>query len=240
MKIALIGYGRMGRLVEELALRRGWHIGPKLDIDNNRHGSGITAEAMQGVDAGIDFSQPDAVLANVEAAARAGLHLVVGATGWLDQLDRVRGLVEQSGIGLIYGSNFSLGMNLFFEIVSSAAVLIGKVPQYDAYLEEAHHKGKKDAPSGTALSLREILRVHLGKSDVSVASTRAGFIPGDHIVGFDSESDTIVLEHRARSRQGFAEGALLAAGWISGRKGFYNFREAFPEIAGLSGVLQRN
>jgi 4-hydroxy-tetrahydrodipicolinate reductase len=233
MKIALLGYGKMGKLVETIALREGWEIGPKLDIQDNAHGSGITPESMAGVNVAIEFSQPDAVLANVEAAARAGINIVLGTTGWTDRYDTVEKIVQDSGIGLVYGANFSLGMNLFFEIVSHAARVVGMTPQYEAYVHEEHHSAKKDAPSGTALSLLDLIRPHLNNPNPSVTSVRAGRIPGTHVIGFDSEADSILLEHRARSRQGFAEGAVLAARWITGKKGIYDFRKVFREIVGI-------
>jgi 4-hydroxy-tetrahydrodipicolinate reductase len=233
MKLALLGYGKMGKLVETIALRQGWEVGPKLDIAENVGGSGITAESMAGVDVAVEFSQPEAVLQNIEAAARLGINLVVGATGWAKQKAKVEQIVQNSGIGLIYGANFSLGMNLFFEIMTHAARIMGMVPQYDAYISEEHHKAKKDAPSGTALNLLDLMRPHLSNPNLSIASIRAGWIPGTHTIGFDSEADTITLEHRARSRQGFAEGAVLAARWIAGKKGFYDFRQVFREIVGL-------
>lgn len=233
MKIALLGYGKMGRLVETIALREGWEVGPKLDIQDNAQGGGITPASMAGVDVAIEFSQPEAVLANIEAAARTGINVVVGTTGWADQRDKVERIVLDSGIGLIYGANFSLGMNLFFEIVSHAARVVGMIPQYDAFVHEEHHSAKKDAPSGTALSLLDIIRPHLNNPNPSVTCVRAGRIPGTHVIGFDSEADSILLEHRARSRQGFAEGAILAARWISGKKGVYDFRKVFREIVGI-------
>ncbi len=233
MKIALLGYGKMGRLVEEIALREGWEVGPKLDIHNNEGGRGITPAAMAGVDVAIEFSQPEAVLPNIEAAARTGINLVVGTTGWADQRSIVERLVLESGIGLVYGANFSLGMNLFFQIIAHAAQLVGAIPQYDSYISEAHHGAKKDAPSGTALNLVDMLRPYSKNPDLRVACTRAGWIPGTHIIGFDSEADSIILEHRARNRQGFAEGAVLAARWIAGKKGTYDFRQVFREIVGL-------
>ncbi len=234
MRIALLGYGKMGRLVEQIALREGWEVGPRLDIGDNIQGAGITRTSMNGVDVAVDFSQPDAVIPNIEAASRAGVNLVVGTTGWLNDRARVQRLVEQTAIGLVYGSNFSIGMNLFFAIVSHASQVIGKIPQYDAFLEEQHHRAKKDAPSGTALTLAELMRPYFKSQEPGIASVRAGYIPGNHIVGFDSEADTILLEHRARSRQGFAEGAILAARWIVGKKGFYEFRDVFREILGIS------
>ena len=140
-------------------------IGPKLDIKDNAEGSGITPASMAGVDVAIEFSQPEAVLPNIEAAARAGVNLVVGTTGWSDQRSKVEQIVRESGIGLIYGANFSLGMNLFFEIVSHSARIMGMIPQYDAYLSEEHHRAKKDAPSGTALNLLDMMRPHLKQSE---------------------------------------------------------------------------
>ncbi len=231
MKIALLGYGKMGKLVEAMALREGWEVGPKLDVDNNAGAVGITTASMRGVDVAVDFSQPDAVLPNIEAAARAGVNLVVGTTGWADQRSQVERIVLESGIGLVHAANFSVGMNLFFEIVAHAAKIISKIPQYDPYLSEEHHRAKKDAPSGTALNLLELIKPYY--ANPGVTSTRAGFIPGNHIIGFDSEADTIILEHRARSRQGLAEGAILAARWLAGKKGFYDFRDVFREILGL-------
>jgi 4-hydroxy-tetrahydrodipicolinate reductase len=233
MKIALLGYGKMGKLVETIALREGWEIGSKLDIQDNPQGSGITPDSMAGVDVAIEFSQPEAVMPNIAAAARVGVNLVVGTTGWADQRSKAERLVLDSGIGLVYSSNFSLGMNLFFEIIAHSARIVGMLPQYDAYISEEHHRAKKDAPSGTALSLLDVMRPHLSNPNLSVASIRAGSIPGTHVIGFDSEADTILLEHRARSRQGFAEGAILAARWIAGKKGFYDFRRIFREIVGL-------
>ena len=233
MKIALLGYGKMGKLVEAIALREGWEVGPKLDINDNEQGSGITPKSMAGVDVAIEFSQPEAVLANIQAAARTGINIVVGTTGWSEERIKVEKIVSDSGIGLVYGANFSLGMNLFFEIVSHAARAVGMIPQYDAYVHEEHHSAKKDAPSGTALSLLDIIRPHLNNPNPSITCVRAGRIPGTHLIGFDSEADTILLEHRARSRQGFAEGAVLAARWIAGKKGIYDFRQVFREIVGI-------
>ena len=233
MKIALLGYGKMGKLVEVLAMHEGWEVGPKLDIVGNAEGRGITASSMKGVNVAIDFSQPDAVLPNVEAAARLGVNLVVGTTGWMDAFDRVKRVVDDSDIGLVYGANFSLGMNLFWEIVERTSQLMGKLPQYDPFLTEQHHRAKQDSPSGTAIRLAEIMSRHYSGRTIAIGSTRAGFIPGIHTVGFDSEADTILLEHRVRNRQGLAEGAILAAKWISDRKGLYDFHDVFIQILGI-------
>ena len=154
--------------------------------------------------------------------------MVTGTTGWHDRLDEARSLVEQSGIGFVYGSNFSIGVNLMFKITGYAADLFSHFPSHDPFIEEAHHKLKKDAPSGTALILKRIVGAAYDR-DVPTSSTRAGYIPGRHNVGFDSEADCLAITHTARSRAGFAEGALLAANWISGRKGFYEFAEIIDE-----------
>jgi 4-hydroxy-tetrahydrodipicolinate reductase len=233
MKIAILGYGKMGKLVEVLARNEGLEIGPKLDIHNNAGGQGITMPAMAGVDVAMEFSQPDAVVPNVEAAARLGIHLVVGTTGWSDSFNKVERIVRESGIGMVYGANFSIGMNLFYEIVAHAAQLMGKFPQYDPFLAEQHHRAKKDAPSGTAISLQKILAPHFSGRTPAIASTRAGFIPGNHQVGFDGEADTILLEHRVRNRQGLAQGAILAARWIAGKKGLYDFHSVFAQMLGV-------
>jgi 4-hydroxy-tetrahydrodipicolinate reductase len=233
MKIALLGYGKMGKMVETIARQEGWQIGPILDIDDNVSGSGISKSSMAGVDVAIDFSQPDAVLANIEAAAGAGVNLVVGTTGWLSEMERVREWVRQSGIGMVYGSNFSVGMNLLFELVRRAAQMTASTRKYDPFICEQHHRAKLDAPSGTALSLKRIVEPHFPGRDVTVACTRAGAIPGNHQVGFDSDADTIILEHRARSRQGLAEGAVLAARWVAGKKGLHDFHDVFAQILGM-------
>lgn len=233
MRIALLGYGKMGRLLEAIAAREGWEVNPILDINDNINGNGITRASMKGVDAAIDFTQTEAVLPNIEAAARAGVNLVEGTTGWLKELPRVERIVLESGIGLVYGANFSVGMNLYMEIILHAAKVMANIPQYDPYLLEEHHSAKKDAPSGTALKILELIKPYLKKTNPSVACIRAGSIPGTHVVGFDSEADTIVLEHRARNRQGFAEGAIMAARWIKGKHGLYDFRQVFSEILGI-------
>jgi 4-hydroxy-tetrahydrodipicolinate reductase len=233
MRIALLGYGKMGRLLETIAVREGWEVNPTLDINDNVNGSGITRESMQGVDVAIDFSQTEAVLPNIEAAARAGVNLVEGTTGWLEELPRVEKIVRESGIGLVYGANFSVGMNLYMEMISHAVKIMSKIPQYDPYLFEEHHSAKKDAPSGTALKIIELMKPYLKNPNLSVACIRAGSIPGTHVVGFDSEADTIIFEHRARNRQGFAEGAIMAARWLKGKHGLYDFRRVFNEVLGI-------
>lgn len=223
MNLALIGYGKMGRLVEELALSRGHRVLFKIDIEGNEQGQALTVEHLNGVDVAVDFSIPDAVLRNVERISALGISMVVGTTGWWNQLEKARRLVEQNRVGFVYGSNFSIGVNVFFQLMEAAATLIQQYPQYDPWIYEIHHRAKLDAPSGTALKLKQILEKEYGERAFSVASNRAGTVPGEHTVGFDSESDTLTFTHTARSRLGFASGALHAAEWIQGHKGFYEF-----------------
>ena len=222
MKLALIGYGKMGRMVEQAAAREGVEVAAILDPITGSRGK------LSDADVCIDFTDPGAVIENIKAAAAARVGMVVGTTGWLDRLDEARLLVEESGIGLVYGSNFSVGVNLMFKITRYAAELFSRFPSHDPFIEEAHHKFKKDAPSGTALSLKQIVESEYDR-EIPTSSTRAGYFPGAHTVGFDSEADTLQIVHTARSRAGFAEGALLAAMWINGRKGFYEFSQIIDE-----------
>jgi 4-hydroxy-tetrahydrodipicolinate reductase len=229
MKIGLIGYGAMGRLVGDLAAQRGHEIAVKIDIEGAERDVEDLVRSLGGCDVAIDFSIADAVPKNAEACARAQVPLVVGTTGWLSDVEQVRRIVEDSDGTLIYGANFSIGVQIFFRVAARAAELFRNVESYDPFIEEAHHKRKRDAPSGTALQLKQIAEAQLGR-EVPAASTRAGYIPGTHRLGFDSAADQIRLTHEARSREGFAAGALMAAEWIAGRKGFYEFSEVFDEI----------
>lgn len=222
MKLALLGYGKMGRMVEQAAGREGVEVVAILDPVSGARGS------LGDADVCIDFTEPSAVIENIKAAAAARVAMVVGTTGWYAQLEEARGLVEASGIGLVYGSNFSVGVNLMFKITQYAAELFSRFPLHDPFIEEAHHKFKKDAPSGTAVFLKRIVESQYNR-EAPTSSTRAGYIPGRHVVGFDSEADTLTIAHTARSRAGFVEGALLAARWIAGRKGFYEFSEIIEE-----------
>ncbi|MBI3934340.1 MAG: dihydrodipicolinate reductase [Acidobacteria bacterium] len=225
MNLALIGYGKMGRMVEALALARGHRILFKIDIEGNEQGQALTAANFKGVEVAVDFSIPDAVLRNVERITALGVSMVVGTTGWWSQIERVRQLVGENGVGFVYGSNFSIGVNVFFQLMEAAATLFQLYPQYDPWIYEIHHCHKLDAPSGTALKLKQILEKAFGERPISIASNRAGTVPGEHIVGFDSESDTLTFTHTARSRLGFAAGALHAAEWIRSRRGFYEFSD---------------
>ncbi|HEY0081692.1 MAG TPA: dihydrodipicolinate reductase C-terminal domain-containing protein [Pyrinomonadaceae bacterium] len=228
MKLAIIGNGAMGRLVRTLAEADGHEVGRIITSHDAARGMDELVELLRGHDAVIDFSVAAAVLKNIEAAARAGVPVVEGTTGWNDVETEARRLVAAHAGALVYGANFSVGVNLFYRIVARAAELFAAT-DYAPFIEEAHHSRKRDAPSGTALKLRDLLAARIAR-DISVASTRAGHIPGTHRVGFDSAADQITLTHTARTREGFAAGALLAARWIEGRRGVYEFSEAIDSI----------
>ena len=234
MKVALVGHGKMGHEVEAVLKERG-------------HEAVVAAKDgpfPAGCAVGIDFTRSDAVPGNVEKALKAGARYVVGTTGWTDRIEDVRRMVAQSGSGLVHAANFSVGVNLFYKVVRDAAAILAKFPEYDPFVLERHHRQKKDAPSGTAKVLAGIVSSAGGKrpkpvSDLEgalpddafhVAAVRAGGIVGDHTVGFDSGGDEILLEHRARTRRGFALGAVLAAEWISTRTGMHSFDAVLEDL----------
>ncbi len=229
MKIALIGYGAMGKLIEISAENKSHEIAVIVDESDADLPAEILAEKLKGVDAAIDFSIAGAVTRNVAACLLAGVPLVEGTTGWNGEKETIEDLVKEKNGAFVFGANFSIGVNLFYRIADFAAELVGKFEDYEAFVEEQHHSRKKDQPSGTALKLKAIVGAHV-KKDFSVAATRAGHIPGTHRVGFDGAADQILLEHSARVREGFAAGAILAAEWIVGKKGFYEFADVLDEI----------
>jgi 4-hydroxy-tetrahydrodipicolinate reductase len=238
LKIAVVGHGKTGREVEVVLRERGHE-----PVRVPRGGPYPAACAV-----GIDFTNADAVVGNVAAAMSAGSRYVVGTTGWSEQLDAISSSVRRAGGGLVHGANFSLGVNLFYRIVRDAAALLAGFPEYDPFVLERHHRQKKDIPSGTAKALAAILEDSKGRrlrgvtsfagaipeGAFHVASVRAGGVVGDHTVGFDSGGDEIVLEHRARSRRGFATGAVLAAEWIATRTGVHGFEEVLDDLLAAS------
>jgi 4-hydroxy-tetrahydrodipicolinate reductase len=228
-KLAIVGYGKMGRLIEQFAPEYGFTVALKLDEFNNTACEGVTAANFEGIDMAVDFSIPAAVVENVDRIAALGVSMVVGTTGWLEEVERVKAAVARHGIGLVWSPNFSIGVNAFFRLVSEAARLLGSEPSYGAWAWEIHHATKKDAPSGTLLKLVEEMKKSGFERPIDVSANRAGAHPGTHEIGFDSAADTITLRHTARSREGFARGALKAAQWLIGRRGFHEFSEAlFP------------
>lgn len=240
MKIALFGYGNMGKEIERLINESGKH--QVVSISFKRVGDYMDEEGVKNADVVIDFTSPEIVVENIRRVATLGKNMVIGTTGWYEHLKEVEKIVEESGIGLIYAQNFSVGANIFFQMVAHAARLMSKFGNYDVYGFEIHHTGKKDSPSGTALRIaKEILGNFPAKRTIQTekldrqrnpeelhfASIRGGRNPGFHQVVFDSSADTITLSHTAHNRQGFAEGAILAAEFILGKKGLFAFDEIF-------------
>ncbi len=226
MNILVLGKGKTGSLVAEIAQQRG-HAVTSIDEFDNVDGSALTAEKLSSYDVAIDFTAPSAVMGNIQALAKAGKNMVVGTTGWYDEMPNVQKLVEQSGIGFIYGSNFSIGMNVFFEIARTAAAALKY--GYRGEIAERHHVTKKDAPSGTAVIMQRIVQETSGE-ELKITSVREGDTVGMHVLVLDSDNDTMMLTHDAKNRRGLAEGAVLAAEWIADKKGFHDFKRVYREM----------
>ncbi len=246
MKVAIIGYGGMGREVEKVLLDRGHEVSARVDpVQQGMDAKELTEEIARNSDMAIEFSHAEAVLENARACVRLGLSSVVGTTGWFGRLDELKKILESAKIGYLYGSNFSIGAHLFFALAAAATELSNPCPEYDIMGWEVHHRRKKDSPSGTALTLARIVtarsvrktRVVTERLDrppapdeLHFASIRGGDEPGTHTILLDSSFDTIELTHRARSRGGFALGAVRAAEWLSGRKGLFEVNDFIQEI----------
>ena len=221
MNIVVLGRGKTGALVAQVAQERGHNV-TVMGIAENAYAAGLTKEKLKGVDVAIDFTTPQAVISNIEACTQSKVNMVVGTTGWHTELERVRKLVEKSDTGLVHSSNFSLGVNVFFEVARAASTAVSH--GYFARIMEKHHTEKKDSPSGTALALKRLMQPP-GTPEIEITSIREGDAVGQHIILLDSPNDTMMLVHDAKSRRGFAEGALLAAEWIRGRKGLFEFAD---------------
>lgn len=226
MNILLLGCGKTGSLVAEVARQRGHQV-EVLRSSDNPDGGALTAERLGKTDVVIDFTTPKAALVNIEACANAGTAMVVGTTGWYDNLPRVRALVGSKASGFVYGANFSIGVNIFYEVAKTAAAALRH--NYFGQLFERHHAIKKDAPSGTALALQKIIR-DASSTEVEITSFREGEVVGMHEFVLDSPNDDIYLCHDAKSRNGFAEGAVRAAEWVIGKKGFFDFKDIWREL----------
>jgi 4-hydroxy-tetrahydrodipicolinate reductase len=218
LNLALVGYGKMGKLIEQLAPQVGFSVSAKVDV-------GDDIELARGADVAIEFTQPEAAPQNIERLAAMGIPVVCGTTGWFHELPRVQQAVEGNGSALVWSPNFSVGVNVFTRLVAEAAHLLMQEPDYGAWAWEIHHSTKKDAPSGTLLKLVQAMKSAGYERPIDVGSNRAGAHPGTHEIGFDSAADTITLRHSARSREGFARGALKAAHWIIGKRGVFEFSE---------------
>lgn len=223
--LGLVGYGKMGRLVEQLAPQHGFEVKLRLNATGNSHGRAITRETFSGIDVAIEFTTPEAAPDNLKHLAEAGVQAICGTTGWSEQTAAVSAAVEKAGTGLVWSPNFSVGVAVFQRLVREAATLLKDVDAYGAWAWEIHHDTKKDARSGTLLQLVDTMRRYGYKRPIDVSSNRAGRHPGTHEVGFDSAADTITMRHTARSREGFAHGALKAARWVLTQRGVHTFEE---------------
>jgi 4-hydroxy-tetrahydrodipicolinate reductase len=226
MNLLILGCGKTGSLVAEVARERRHHV-RTLDVDENADARALTPAFLAPFNVAIDFTTPAAVVANAEACIRAGKNFVVGTTGWYEQLPRLREMVLEAKTGFLYGSNFSIGVNLFFEIAATAGAALKY--DYSGQIFERHHVTKKDAPSGTAITIQKIVCAAGGK-EVEIVSFREGDAVGMHEITFDSPNDRIYLCHDAKSRRGFADGAVRAAEWLAGKTGFYEFRNVWREL----------
>jgi 4-hydroxy-tetrahydrodipicolinate reductase len=226
MNILILGRGKTGSLVAEVARQRSHQVSV-IGASDNPRASALTAAKLGPVEMVVDFTTPSAVLDNIEACIHAGKSIVVGTTGWYGELARVRQMVEKSGSGLLYAANFSVGVNLFFDIARSAAAALQH--QYFGQVFERHHAQKKDAPSGTAVALQRIIQDASG-TGLEITSFREGDVVGMHELVLDSPSDTIYLCHDAKSRRGFAEGAVRAAEWLADKKGFFDFKDVWRRL----------
>jgi 4-hydroxy-tetrahydrodipicolinate reductase len=229
--LAIVGYGKMGKLIERLAPEYGFEVRARFSGADNPGGQGLSHETLRGIDVAVEFTTPLAAPVNIRHLAVLGVNSVVGTTGWFEQLPTAREAVVHAKTGLVWAANFSVGVNLFLESVRQAAALFARHAEYEAWGWEIHHSAKKDAPSGTLRKLAEEMRDAGFTRPVGLSSNRAGAIAGTHEIGFDSPADTITLRHTARSRDGFAHGALQAARWIAGKKGFYEFKEILAELS---------
>ena len=227
LPLAIVGRGKMGRLVEQLAPQHGFHVVARFTSANI---AALSLETLNGASTAIEFSTPAAAPENLCRLASLGVRTVCGTTGWYDHLPQVRTDVESSASALVYGPNFSVGVNLFMQIVSNAASLLAKHPEYEAWGWEIHHSAKKDAPSGTLKKLAEEIRAAGYSSPISLSASRAGSHTGTHEIGFDSPSDTITVRHAARNRDAYAHGALQAARWLQEKKGVFEFRQILSEL----------
>lgn len=228
--LAIIGYGKMGRMIERLAPEYGFEVRARISSKENGGAGALTAEALKHVDVAMEFSRPDAAVENLRRLANAGITTVCGTTGWFVDLPGAKEEFEKNGNALVWGANFSVGLNLFREVVAEAARRFAREESYGAWGWEIHHAAKKDAPSGTLLALAEDMKRNGYVREISLSANRAGAVPGTHEIGFDSLEDTITIRHTARSREGFARGALRAANWVIGKKGVYEFREIVKEL----------
>jgi len=228
--LAIVGYGKMGRMIERLAPDYGFEVRAKFSGPENEDAKALTTLSLNGVDVAVEFTRPNATVANLKKLAAVGVATVCGTTGWYAELDRLKQGINGTGSALVWGENFSVGLNIFRDVVAEATRRFAREESYGAWGWEIHHAAKRDAPSGTLLALAEEMKRNGYEREISLSANRAGAVPGTHEIGFDSAEDTITIRHTARSREGFARGALRAANWAIGKKGVHEFREILGEL----------
>ena len=231
--LVIIGYGKMGHLVDQLAPDYGFEV--RACFSRSNIGT-LTPRALRGATIAVEFSTPAAAPGNIRTLASLGVNTICGTTGWYDQLPQIRSDIAPAGTALLYAANFSIGVNLFLDIASRAASLFADHPEYEAWGWEIHHSAKKDSPSGTLQKLEQEMRAAGFTRPISLGANRAGTLVGTHEIGFDSSSDTVTLRHAAKNRDGFARGALLAARWIAGKKGIFEFRDVLADLQNRKSV----
>ncbi len=222
--IAIIGDGKMGQAIRQLAIEKGWNVSAMLGEHESANGGGVTARSLGKADVAVEFTQPDAAVANVTASLRAGVPVVVGTTGWYDALPELTRIAKETGTGLLWSPNFSLGVNVLIELARYAGTLMRPLEGFDAHIVETHHSKKKDAPSGTAIAIGKAASDALDRP-IPTTSVRTGSVPGTHELMFDGAFEQLSLTHIARDRRVFAEGALQAAAWLIGKKGVFTMRD---------------
>lgn len=241
MRIAIFGYGKMGKEIERQALNRGLSVDLKIDIDTPP----VTSEQRKNVDVVIHYANAKTIIEDLTPWADAKKPIIIGTTGWQEKLSDIKALVEKNQIGLVYASNFSLGVNIFFQLVKTSSQIMNRFEDYDAFVQEIHHKNKLDSPSGTAISIGQIILQNLERKkellnetshgkiapeQLHISSVRGGAVVGTHVLTFDSLADSIEIKHTAKDRSGFALGTLLAAEWIQGKKGLFTMDDVFQDL----------
>lgn len=246
MNIAIVGYGAMGKMIESIAKDKGLIVVSTIDpVSKDAKFKEINEESVKGVDVAIDFTLPSVIRDNISKYCSLKVNAIIGTTGWYDKVDEVKKMVGEAGIGLLWSSNFSVGVNIYFQIIEAAAKLIDKVEDYDVWAYELHHHNKADSPSGTAKTLSKILIDNIKRKDsvvedkldrkikpneIHFASVRGGAVNFEHTIGFDSEADCITIKHAARNRKGYALGAVLAAIWLGSQKGYFEMEEFLTSL----------
>jgi 4-hydroxy-tetrahydrodipicolinate reductase len=223
-RVAIVGDGKMGQAIRQLAEERGWTVTAVIGEGDNTGGKGITAKSLGSPEVAVEFTQPDAAVGNISACLRAGVPVVAGTTGWYDSLPEVTRIAKETGTSFLWSPNFSLGVNVMIELARYAGAMMRPLEDFDAHIVETHHAKKKDAPSGTAIAIAKAASDALGRA-IPTTSVRTGSVPGTHELIFDGAFEQLSLTHLARDRRVFADGALKAAGWLIGKKGVFTMRD---------------